>query len=405
MSQRVEEEWGRLEERQVTAARKIQAMVRGHFVRMRMQRLLLTHQSTQLQSSLLSLQRDLSHLRLSLGFTVQHAALTIQKHVRGHQIRKKIRDLVVKNKEYWESVRNKAVLVIQTWFRRKIEGEVYEEMREKKEIMLKLAVIRRKLALLTIKKLLHEPIIAYRLQKQKVIRKKQRKMARLEAITRLKSETLPVIPANQSAAEEMGDTMQPELSEASEVVVSIQPIGRHRCRLSLPTVSFQQYSSNTVVLRPLPKAPTLSPHPRTRFTRTSASPRRHRGRYMLSTESSQYRSERSSVEERIHIPPASIKPPPERILQPTEAWKRFTSLRKELFVGLTSQVKPPLWRYSGRNPGLDSVPSTPLTSLRDSATPGNSTRRHLLSSQMVRPREDLMDTQREQQETSLSMIL
>lgn len=396
------------------AAVKIQSLVRGHLIRVHNEQLFLQNHSQMLTSTLQSLHLDLEDMRLTLGATVQAAALRIQKVYRACRVRKTTKLMLIQSKKHWNQVREAAAGVMQAWLRTQMAKEMLEMRKEEGKREEKLRIIRRKLAFMTIKRLLHAPLMAYRAKKQKIVKKKQRKMARLDAISRLKSEILPSIQPVSSQiplleVPEQNSIPEPVLSEISEVTAHFQPLGRATGRLSLPTVAFLQHSADTVAFRPLPKS---RPQTKAVHSREGLRKRGGRGRqggYLLGTESSQYRSERKSGEGRYMHRPAS-KPPSTSLQKPTEAWLRFSALRQDLRLELTGRPKEPIWHYTTRVSGLESLPSTPFTDLRGSVSPGQSrlntarmTGRRLLSSEMVRP-EDQPDSRLHYDRLSLSTL-
>lgn len=399
------------------AAVKIQALVRGHLVRVHNEQLFLQTHTQVLSSTLDSLQVDLQDMRLTLGETVQAAAVRIQKVYRAYRVRKATKLMLVQSKMYWNRVREGVAGVVQAWFRAQIAREVLKARVEEVKREEKLKIIRRKLAFITIKRLMHAPLLAFRVKKMKIVKKRQRKMARLDAISRLKSETLPAIqPASAQvplseanlALPELNSVPEPLLSEVSEVAVYLQPLGRAKGRLSLPTVAFLQHSADTVAQRPVPKSRPQTKAAHSRRSQRSRGSARRPGGYLLSTQSSLYRCERSSEEPLYANRPS--KPPSTSVQKPTEAWLRFSTLRQDLRLELTGRPKEPLWRYATRASGLETLPSTPFTDLRGSVSPGpsrlNTARmpgRRLLSSEMVRP-EDQPDSRLHYARLSLSTL-
>lgn len=395
-----------------SAAIKIQSFLRGHLVRIHNERFFLQNQSKNLSSTLESLQFDLKEMRLTLGVTVQEAAVRIQKVWRAFRVRKGTKLMMIESKKHWDKVREGVAGVIQAWFRAEMGRDEVKTRKLEAERGRKLEVIRKRLALITIKRLMHAPLVAYRVKKQKIVKKKQRKIARLDAISRLKSEVLPAIQPLLAAdlpVPELSTVPEPLLSDFSEVANPLQPLGRTTGRLSLPTVAFSQYSADTVALRQFPRS-----RPQTKaviIRQTKRSRMRRPGGYLLSTQSSLYRYERSSGEEIGTHQPAS-KPPSASLQKPTEAWLRFSVLRKDLRLELTNRPKEPVWRYATRASGLESLPSTPFTDLRGSVSPGHSrlntagiTGRRLLSSEMVRPQEeDQPDSRLRYERLSLSTL-
>jgi hypothetical protein len=348
-------------------------------------------------------------MRLTLGVTVQEAAVRIQKVWRAFRVRKGTKLMMIESKKHWDKVREGVAGVIQAWFRAEMGKDEVKMRKLEAERGRKLEVIRKRLALITIKRLMHAPLVAYRVKKQKIVKKKQRKIARLDAISRLKSEVLPAIQPSDLPVPELSTVPEPVLSDFSEAANPLQPLGRTTGRLSLPTVAFSQYSADTVALRQFPRS-----RPQTKaviIRQTKRSRVRRPGGYLLSTQSSLYRYERSSGEEIGTHQPAS-KPPSASLQKPTEAWLRFSVLRKDLRLELTNRPKEPVWRYATRASGLESLPSTPFTDLRGSVSPGHSrlntagiTGRRLLSSEMVRPQEeDQPDSRLRYERLSLSTL-
>lgn len=377
-----------------SAAVKIQSFIRGHLIRVHNERFFLQNQSKNLASTLESLELDLKEMRLTLGGRVQEAAVRIQKVWRGFRVRESTKLMMIESKKHWEKVREGTAGVLQAWFRANIGKEAMKMRKLEVERGKKLEIIRKKLALIDIKRLMHAPLAAYRAKKQKIVKKKQRKMARLDAISRLKSEVSPTIPPLTAdfPVPELSTVPEPVLSDLSDTAPPLHPLGRTTGRLSLPTVAFSQRSADTVPLRQFPRS-----RPNTKavvMRKTRRSGFRRPGGYLLSTQSSLYRYEQSSVEETSTKQPAS-KPPSASLQKPTEAWLRFSVLRKDLRLELTNRPKEPMWRYATRASGLESLPSTPFTDLRGSVSPGHSrvntariAGRRLLSSEMVRPQEE-----------------
>ena len=311
---------------------------------------------------LAKIEGNMKNLLLNTGYCAQLAATCIQKCYRGHKIRLQYRPVFVEFREKKAKIEFSAVLLLQTVFRRKFawqELQIRMKMAHRKAT---LEVIRKRLAILTIRKLLYPKLIAVkRAEKLEFVRRRKRRLVRLQAFlqqkrgsrrllgTAVEPETVPAASWSSkgefrpqepitfpevvflSAKPEIsGNARKPtaldsdleDMSSIGEGIVPIQPLGRIHTRrgYSRPTASSVERSlpfpslTLPAEMIPTPAALPRSPH------------------YLSGTNSSRLRSDPNyAIPVTRHKPLRSLSPNLGRYLQPTEAWSRYSTMRKTLF--------------------------------------------------------------------------
>ena len=397
-------------ERMETSAVKIQALVRGHLTRTKLQSPLIAHQQAQLHSTIASLSATMDHCRLTFGYRVQAAAVTIQRVFRGYMVRKQTGRMLREHRKVWEGLRNRSVLVLQCWLRTVLDRKKVQGLEAQRNIGKKLQTIKERLAILTIRKYMQPYIAAYKLKKQKLARKRMRRNMRLEAYLQKqkpsKTATLPTFqpkensttpkaPQSPSLEQAFNATQVPfataidpgfdDCSGESEDSLALHPLTRTKVIRNYyrPTVAFLQYSAASVVIRPPPKASTVEKR-RWAWGQGKGGEGGRRGvktaaekvrdfRYLRDTESSQFRYDPEYEFPSVAKPKnTSSKPIPESVKRPTQAWLHFSAHRQSLRLSLENKMKEPTWHYTTRSCGLETLPITPLTSTRGIASPGRS---------------------------------
>ena len=303
-------------------------------------------------------------LLLNVGYGAHTAAISIQKCFRGRRVRLELKGALVELRKRKAELRDQSVLLLQCLARRQFAREELQFRLETAQRDTALAAIRKRLALLTIRKLLYPKIIAVkRAEKELILKQRKRRILRLHLLLQRqrraskrsigfpietdtgspisrssKGELRPkesiIVPQVEAEAGKVeikaktaikAETCASELEDFSskgEEIVPMQPLGRLRTHhgYSRPTASSVERSL------PFPSLalPThLLPSP----TNLPRSPH-----YLSGTRSSRLRSDPNyHIPVTLHKPLRSLSPTLGRYLQPTETWNRYSTMRKALF--------------------------------------------------------------------------
>lgn len=349
------------------------------------------------------LEANMRDLLLNAGFRAHTAAISIQKSYRGHRVRLELKAVLVELRKMKAELREQSILLIQCFFRRQFAREELKFRLEMAQRATTLAAIRKRLAILTIRKLLYPKLIAVkRAEKELILKRRKRRILRLHLLLQRQQRTskrligsptetdtgspisrsskgelrpkesiiVPQVEAEAGAVEiraktaikvETCESEFEDFSSKGEEIVPMQPLGRLRIQhgYSRPTASSVERSlpfpSLTLPTDLLPSPLNLprSPH------------------YLSGTHSSRLRSDPNyHIPVIQHKPLRSLSPNLGRYLQPTEAWNRYSTMRKALFRRVNR----------GESRGRTNYSMSPRhgeeTMRRDRATPKTAEPRH-----------------------------
>ena len=368
------------------AARKIQAVFRGFLSRKRTEIVTLTQdfirqQRADISSDLHNLTGGLNHLRFNLGFRVHQSATVIQKHFRGYSVRTKLRPLLAEYRAQQAALLTQRIACIQSVFRRFTAVETVKETREEIERSVALLRIRRNLAIVTIRTLLYPHVLAFRAEREKLTRRRQRRALRFKALLQVQLRSsrrslLTPTPKEKSvydgdtasvmsrssrgdfwrkepsvkgddgeAGEHVKEETRSVLDDISSIegeIQAVQPLGRARCRYnySRPTTSSVEKSAFVYPSRQSPKERTsrlrnlrLASEPLTGKFSPSPKALPRSPNYLCETESWKIRAD-----PHYEIPVVREKPMRQRspgsggFMKPTESWNVYAAQRRSSVI-------------------------------------------------------------------------